>query len=95
MKTIAPYFDGTQLCAQTDPELFFPSSPVLTVKHKRLTQPICNACHFKSECLEYALTTDVSGIWANTSDNDRRLLRRKRGLPAPSTVGSLITKLVS
>ena len=95
MDSKAPYFDGTQVCAQMDPEIFFPINPSVTKGNKRIVKSICGSCHFETECLEYALTNDVTGIWANTSDNDRRIIRKKRRLPAPPTVSSLISNLVS
>jgi len=74
----APYFDGTQLCAQTDPELFFPENAGETNRTKRIVKQICGQCEFQVDCLEYALTHDVSGIWGGMSDSERRMMRRKR-----------------
>ena len=39
----------------------------------------CAACPVRGDCLTYALTTRplVAGIWAGTSETDRRRLRRK------------------
>ena len=39
------------LCAQTDPEAFFPEKGGSTREAKR----ICVGCEVKAECLEYAL----------------------------------------
>ena len=39
------------LCAQTDPEAFFPEKGGSTREAKR----ICLGCEVRSECLEYAL----------------------------------------
>jgi len=61
------------LCAQTDPEAFFPEKGGSTRDAKR----ICSACEVKAECLEYALANDERfGIWGGLSERERRRLRR-------------------
>lgn len=64
------------LCAQTDPEAFFPEKGGSTREAKR----ICDGCEVRSECLEYALANDERfGIWGGLSERDRRKLRREAG----------------
>ena len=61
------------LCAQTDPEAFFPEKGGSTREAKR----VCLACEVRAECLEYALTHDERfGIWGGLSERERRRLRR-------------------
>jgi len=63
------------LCAQTDPEAFFPEKGGSTRDAKR----ICTSCEVKSDCLEYALQNDERfGIWGGLSERERRRLRRAR-----------------
>ncbi|QIK62987.1 WhiB family transcriptional regulator [Leucobacter viscericola] len=62
------------LCAQTDPEAFFPEKGGSTRDAKR----ICEGCEVRSECLEYALENDERfGIWGGLSERERRRLRRE------------------
>jgi len=62
------------LCAQTDPEAFFPEKGGSTRDAKR----ICDGCEVRSECLEYALANDERfGIWGGLSERERRKLRRE------------------
>ncbi|MBL7487054.1 WhiB family transcriptional regulator [Frankia sp. AgW1.1] len=62
------------LCAQTDPEAYFPEKGGSTREAKR----ICSGCEVQSECLEYALANDERfGIWGGTSERDRRKLKRR------------------
>ena len=62
------------LCAQTDPEAFFPEKGGSTREAKK----ICQQCEVKSECLEYALANDERfGIWGGLSERERRRLRRR------------------
>jgi WhiB family redox-sensing transcriptional regulator len=62
------------LCAQTDPEAFFPEKGGSTREAKR----ICVSCEVKQECLEYALMQDERfGIWGGLSERERRRLKRQ------------------
>ena len=62
------------LCAQTDPEAFFPEKGGSTREAKR----VCSSCEVKVECLEYALENDERfGIWGGLSEDERRDVRRK------------------
>ena len=64
------------LCAQTDPEAFFPEKGGSTREAKR----ICVGCEVKGECLEYALLQDERfGIWGGLSERERRRLKRRVG----------------
>ena len=62
------------LCAQTDPEAFFPEKGGSTREAKK----ICTGCEVRSECLEYALQNDERfGIWGGLSERERRRLKRQ------------------
>jgi WhiB family redox-sensing transcriptional regulator len=62
------------LCAQTDPEAFFPEKGGSTREAKR----VCTGCDVRSECLEYALANDERfGIWGGLSERERRKLKRR------------------
>jgi WhiB family transcriptional regulator, redox-sensing transcriptional regulator len=64
------------LCAQTDPEAFFPEKGGSTREAKR----VCLSCEVKAECLEYALAHDERfGIWGGLSERERRKLKKRAG----------------
>ena len=64
------------LCAQTDPEAFFPEKGGSTRDAKR----VCRSCEVRAECLEYALEHDERfGIWGGMSERERRRLKREAG----------------
>ena len=64
------------LCAQTDPEAFFPEKGGSTREAKR----VCGSCEVRSECLGYALEHDERfGIWGGLSERERRRLKRQAG----------------
>lgn len=62
------------LCAQTDPEAFFPEKGGSTREAKK----VCRACEVQAECLEYALEHDERfGIWGGMSERERRRIKRQ------------------
>jgi WhiB family redox-sensing transcriptional regulator len=66
------------LCAETDPEAFFPEKGGSTRDAKR----VCTGCAVRVECLESALSNDERfGIWGGLSERERRRLRLQRRLP--------------
>jgi WhiB family redox-sensing transcriptional regulator len=67
-------WQSDSLCAQTDPEAFFPEKGGSTRDAKK----ICASCEVKSQCLEYALQNDERfGIWGGLSERERRKLRKR------------------
>jgi WhiB family transcriptional regulator, redox-sensing transcriptional regulator len=63
------------LCAETDPEAFFPEKGGSTRDAKR----VCTGCPVRAECLEFALANDERfGIWGGLSERERRRLRLQR-----------------
>ena len=62
------------LCAQTDPEAFFPEKGGSTRDAKR----VCLSCEVRGDCLEYALQNDERfGIWGGLSERERRRLKKQ------------------
>ena len=77
------------LCAQTDPEVFFP--PV-GGRGGEPARRICRRCPVQTECLEVALARPAEGdvgIWGGTSARERRALRAERTTTPPITRGSV------
>jgi WhiB family redox-sensing transcriptional regulator len=69
----ADQWQDRALCAQTDPEAFFPEKGGSTREAKK----ICLGCEVRHECLEYALAHDERfGIWGGLSERERRRLKR-------------------
>ncbi|GAB3585272.1 MULTISPECIES: WhiB family transcriptional regulator [unclassified Leifsonia] len=67
-------WQSDSLCAQTDPEAFFPEKGGSTRDAKR----ICTSCEVRTQCLEYALANDERfGIWGGLSERERRKLRKR------------------
>jgi len=67
-------WQSDSLCAQTDPEAFFPEKGGSTRDAKK----ICSSCEVRTQCLEYALQNDERfGIWGGLSERERRKLRKR------------------
>ena len=64
-------------CAGVDSNLFFPERG----ESRAAAYLICNDCVTQVPCLEYALASHEPGIYAATSDKERKLIR-KTGLTA-------------
>lgn len=66
------------LCAQSDPEIFFPEKGGSTKSAKK----ICAACihsQGENECLEAAIERDERfGIWGGFSERERRVIKSAR-----------------
>ena len=69
------------LCAETDPEAFFPDRGEPTRAAKR----VCRTCDVWAECLEYALAhNEQFGVWGGYSAQERRRISRVIHVP-PAT----------
>lgn len=61
------------LCAQTDPDAFFPDKG----ESSKAAKQVCRQCDVRAECLQYALDhNERFGVWGGLSDRERRRLMR-------------------
>lgn len=67
-------------CANTPPEIFFPSDGIGV----EIAKQICSGCRVAELCLDYALKHRIDhGVWGGCSERQRRrILRRRRELAA-------------
>lgn len=65
-------------CYGTDAESFFPEATHTT--ENEAAKRICSNCDHISECLEWALHHEDSGIWGGMTARDRGRLRSRRGI---------------
>jgi len=64
-------------CKNSDPEAFFTEEKASTYPNIRMLRKICSACPVANECLDYALKHEVMGYWGNTTEYQRKDIRRK------------------
>jgi WhiB family redox-sensing transcriptional regulator len=73
--TTPPAWVDEALCAQTDPEAFYPEKGQPT----RQAKVICRRCPVRGECLADALErNDRFGVWGGLSAQEREVLRHER-----------------
>jgi len=74
------------VCAQVDPDLWFPEKGGSTREAKAL----CARCPVHPECLAYALAHDERfGVWGGASERDRRRMKRTATRPQGASVRAL------
>ena len=62
------------LCAQTDPEAFFPGKGGSTQEAKK----VCADCTVRKQCLEWAIDHyERFGIWGGMSERERRRYKKR------------------
>lgn len=63
------------LCAEVDPELFFPEKGGSHAAPKS----VCARCDVRTDCRDFAVARpELTGIWGGTSEKDRITIRTKQ-----------------
>ena len=72
--------DDTAHCRRPgiDTDLFFPHPD--SAARIAEAKAVCAGCPFSGPCLDYALRNMVQGVWSATTEEERRAIRRKRGI---------------
>jgi WhiB family redox-sensing transcriptional regulator len=67
--------EGQPLCAETDPEAFFP--PPGGTRESKQAKEVCGRCELLVPCRDWALAqeTDLEGTWGGLTQHDRDKLR--------------------
>ena len=87
-----PAWTTDALCAQVDPDLFYPETGAPNQDAKR----ICGGCDVRAECLAYALAhRERFGVWGGTTERERRRMRRAPVTPAPDRRTGVIRQLAT
>lgn len=75
LRTYAEPWMADAICAQTDPEAFFPEKGGSTAEAKR----VCLGCPVREICLEWALARgEHFGIYGGKSERERRAIAKER-----------------
>jgi len=87
-----PEWMAAGLCAEVDPDLFYPESGAPNRDAKR----ICAGCDVRAKCLAYALAhRERFGVWGGTTERERRRMRRAPVTPAPDRRTGVIRQLAT
>lgn len=72
--TIPPPWTTQALCAQADPDAWYPEKGEIPFAAKQ----ICRTCPVQTECLQWALDHDERfGVWGGLTDGERHQLRKE------------------
>lgn len=63
-------------CRDLNSQMFFPDESHEDERAREMNA-LCTQCPVNAQCLEYALSRDEYGIWAATTRDQRRSLRRR------------------
>ncbi len=79
-----PLWRDRAVCAQTDPEAFFPEKG----SSNEAAMSVCRACPVRIDCLSYAIGSDTAehGIWGGTTARHRTTIRKDMRMPAPQSI---------
>lgn len=69
-------------CKGVSPDVFFPAAGSTAAEER--AKAVCEGCPARAGCLDFALEHDEQGVWAGTTEQERRDLRRARALPLPA-----------
>lgn len=85
-----PGLTGTEPCTTGDPDRFFPNRD--QGAQGRAAKVECEDCPLRDPCLDYALRTDVHGIWGGTTRRERCDMRRRLKIVADPVVPSYLNR---
>lgn len=71
-------------CLGVDAEIFFPVNTAgpIAAADLRAAKAVCARCPVRRQCLSWAMSMNVVGIWGGLSEHERRRLRRKEKVGA-------------
>jgi WhiB family redox-sensing transcriptional regulator len=72
-----PDWQDTPNCRGADSEAFFTETGSSTYTNIGMLKRICGSCAVVDQCLDYALKHEVMGYWGNTTEFQRKEIRRK------------------
>jgi len=77
-----PRLDGVVLCAEVDPDLWFPE----VGQSNKEAKDICRDCEVRDACLQWSLNADERyGVWGGVSATERSRLRKRKPLGRPES----------
>ena len=83
MQVVDPGWRTRAACRGLPVALFYPTNTFI----RRRARAVCAVCAVQPECLEYALhLNERFGVWAGTTDKQRRRLRVQRGITSRAPV---------
>ena len=86
-------------CRGIGPAIFYPQATQNDQgagEKRKEARAYCESCEVRADCLEHALSHESKGMWGGTTDRQRRMIRRQRGLKLSDPgAGQLVYELSS
>lgn len=83
-----PDWESTPNCRGLDTEHFFTPGSSGTYQDVTLLKRVCGNCDIQKQCLDYALKHEVLGYWGNTTEHQRKQIRKQLNIiPIPLYLG--------
>jgi hypothetical protein len=89
-----PDLEGAS-CNGLDIEMFFPVTAKDEDEIRPLLEVMCSTCSVYTKCFNYALSVQVDGYWAGTTESDRKALRAEKGIVAQNLSNDVRTLFYS
>jgi WhiB family transcriptional regulator, redox-sensing transcriptional regulator len=81
----APEWMAMALCAETDPEAFFPEKGRDSSELTALAKRVCALCDVREDCLEYAIEQRIEhGTWGGLTAHQRKMRRKGQPVRTPA-----------
>jgi Transcription factor WhiB len=77
-------------CRGMDPSLFVPQHGQ---KFADAARQACENCPVALSCLDYAVMNHLSGLYSNTTDRERKRMRREGYMPGTVSARHLVKRL--
>ncbi len=72
------FIDGTQACAESDPEMFFPETEAYVAAMPAIR--LCRRCPLQAKCGLWSINTrQERGVWGGMTPRQRRAVVAKNG----------------
>ena len=70
-------------CAEVGMEFYYPDRDIEDKIHTKTIVNVCKICPHLAECAEWGINRERYGIWGGITANQRRDIRRRRGIVLP------------
>ena len=77
VKNDAPWMVDSKCAYDQELPSYFFGERWESAKHRKAVKDYCNGCSVLNDCLAYAIQNQESGIWAGTTERERRAMKKK------------------
>jgi len=78
-----PWEYENPICAEIGVEFFYPETNQIGKLHIKKLANFCKLCSHLTECAEWGIYKEEFGVWGGLSANQRKVIRRAKGIVLP------------